>query len=908
VLSNVASFEPLPLRAINRDLPADLEAVVMKCLEKDRSARYDSARALADDLGRFLAGEPVLANAGLGYRLRKRLRKHARLVAGAGVALALLLTVLGYALWQRHQTARREELARSFTEHVARIESLARYSALARLHDARADRARIRAEMSALDGEIRAAGAIAAGPGHYALGCGYLALGEDERAAQELEAAWQGGFRAPRAAYALALATGHLYQRALRAVERVSSAELREQRRGEIGRRYRDPALLYLRASRGAEVPSLDYVAALIAFYEGRYDEALRSLDAIDKLDGGVKLAWFYEAPLLRGEILRARGRAHRLKGEQEQAAADFEAGRRAFAVAAGVGESDPVVHEALGELEYSALVAELYGRAEIMPPFDRGIAAADRALAILPDRVEALSLRARLERSLAEHGASRGDDVTALLTRATADAQRAVELAPAQRDARLELARTWRQWGEFRQIRGEDPAEQLGRAIEISNAIALAERDYDFHVHLGLCFALWANYQEQLGLDSQENRSRAIDAYNKAIQLNERLSDVWMNLGINYCYRAEQPRNRDADGDIARALDALERGHALVPRHIVPFFYRGRLHLLRARHSMATGGDPGPELTLALTAYREGLGINQRIPQLHSGIGTVLIEQARIAWDRGADPFPLLAQAKASYDEAAAVAPSFATAHHNAGKALTARALYLRARLEDPEATLRDAVAAFHRALALTPDDAEVWANLGMAEAIWAAAALDAGRSPAASLTQALAAVDRALAKAPRLKEALLADAETKAAQARWRSRTGQGSEQDFNAAASSFARALEVAPEDAAARVEYAAFCLTSASGPDEKLQDPTPALERGLDLTEQALKMRPSWPDALVLRGGLRLARARRAARGEQQRTLAGGAADDLRRALAANPNLRSRWRASANDAARLAGAAQ
>ena len=44
-------------------------------------ARYDSARALAEDLDRFLAGEPVLARPpGLGYRLRKKARKH-RLVA-----------------------------------------------------------------------------------------------------------------------------------------------------------------------------------------------------------------------------------------------------------------------------------------------------------------------------------------------------------------------------------------------------------------------------------------------------------------------------------------------------------------------------------------------------------------------------------------------------------------------------------------------------------------------------------------------------------------------------------------------------------------------------------------------------------------------------------------------------------
>jgi len=63
VLLRVCNDEPARPRAIKPDVPADLEAIAMKCLEKERAARYDSARALADDLARFLAGEPVAARA-----------------------------------------------------------------------------------------------------------------------------------------------------------------------------------------------------------------------------------------------------------------------------------------------------------------------------------------------------------------------------------------------------------------------------------------------------------------------------------------------------------------------------------------------------------------------------------------------------------------------------------------------------------------------------------------------------------------------------------------------------------------------------------------------------------------------------------------------------------------------------
>jgi serine/threonine-protein kinase len=899
ILTHIATQEPRSPRAGEPSIPVDLEAIVMKCLEKAPSARYDSARALAEDLDRFLAGEPVAARrAGLGYRLRKRLSRHRRLVVAGAVALVLLGTAVGWGVKGRLEAAARERLARRFTEQVEHIEATARYSALARLHDIRGDHKALRAEMAALDEEIRREGTNAEGPGHYALGRGYLALGDDDQAVAHLDRAWQHGFREPRVAYALALATGHVYQAKLREAERIEQKEAREAKRKEIEGRYRGPVLGYLRDSAGADVPSTEYVAALVAFYEGRLDEALGHLDEI-----GGGLAWFYEAPALRGEILRARAALHRQNGEGEQAVADLDTGRRAFAAAAAIGESDPAVHVALGELEYSALVFELYGAGKVEPVFDRGVRALGHALDVLPDHFSALVLRARLQRSLAEYRGNRGEDVTEVLTRATADAQRAIEVAPARPDAKLELGRVWRQWGELRERRSQDPGTQLGKAIEIANAIAPADRDYPFHVHLGLCFMIWADYQDSVGADAQQNRSRAIDAYRSAIRINDRQNDAWLNLGINYCRRAEQPRNRDADGDIGRALAALERGRALGPKHIVPYFYGGRLHVLRARRNQAAGGDPRPDLARAVATYRDGLTINARVPQLHSGIGTVLLDQARAAWDRGLDPFPFIDQARTSYEQALAVAPTFAIAHGKIGVAFSERAVFQRARGEDPAASVREAVAAFRRASERTPDDASTWAGLAMAHAVAAGYDLDRLRDPTASLAQARAAVDLALARTTKVKEVMLADGEVKAVQALWRARTGPGRTEDFATAAQSFAKALDLAPDDPGGRVQYGRLCRGWASWRKNRRQDPIPALRQGLDLAEQALAMRPGWPDALVLRASLLLDRADSTPRDEERRALAARAADDFRRALMANANLAAMWRGPATRAERL-----
>ncbi len=60
-LSQVIHNEPILLRQLNPAIPRDLETIVHKCLEKAVSRRYSTPRALADDLARFLAGEPIAA-------------------------------------------------------------------------------------------------------------------------------------------------------------------------------------------------------------------------------------------------------------------------------------------------------------------------------------------------------------------------------------------------------------------------------------------------------------------------------------------------------------------------------------------------------------------------------------------------------------------------------------------------------------------------------------------------------------------------------------------------------------------------------------------------------------------------------------------------------------------------------
>ncbi len=124
IARTISEAEPVPPRRHDPAIPADLEAIVLRALAKEKERRYQSAASFARDIERYLAGAPVEARSGSGwYLLRKAVLVNRNRLALAAAALLVLMAAGIAVAWSVNNAAASARRA-AFEKDQARAESV----------------------------------------------------------------------------------------------------------------------------------------------------------------------------------------------------------------------------------------------------------------------------------------------------------------------------------------------------------------------------------------------------------------------------------------------------------------------------------------------------------------------------------------------------------------------------------------------------------------------------------------------------------------------------------------------------------------------------------------------------------------------------------------------------------------
>jgi len=640
--------EPLPLRTGTRQVPADLEAVIFKCLDKRPDHRYASARALAEELRRYLAGEPVLARrvTRLGI-LWRRAKRHPVMTATVAAAILAMAVAAGVTFTSVATSRRQTKEAHELGQRVSRAEAAMRVAHLLPPHDLSREKALVRQEMSVVRRDMGRFRRGARAAGHYALGRGHLALGEPAEARRELEQAWQMGFRTSEVALALAQAHAELLRARLDRVRRQQDEDARKVGLALADRELRQPAERFLAAVGGEHSHEVLLVQGLLELAAREPTGAQRRADELSALDpGSAELA--ARADGMRGEAYLQQAMELRWGADHERHQQMLEQAREAFERAVGTLRSEPTLH--LGLCRAWVGMAEKEADTGLSPvgSLARAEETCGLAMRVDPSQAGPLLKLGSAHLTLAQFWLRRGSEPAAPLDRATELAQHALRIDPSSYEAVTIEGTALMLRAEWQYERPSVSAKLLSEAIVMFGRAQELDpsRPEAFHLQ-GNALLTLVDHQNTMGEDPAATIGAALAAFEKALALPEgrthrifnSLAVAYTNLGWMQRLRGEDPRE-----SLRKGIEAVDQAISMSPDYLTALNSRGLALWELAEYAAATGADPLSDFQRAEEAFGRMIALDPSRMVAHTNSAGVLLGKARWQLLQGIDPGASLA------------------------------------------------------------------------------------------------------------------------------------------------------------------------------------------------------------------------------------------------------------------------
>lgn len=849
ILVKVASVEPPAPRTVRPDIPKDLETIILKCLEKEQTRRYETAAALADDLRSFLGGEPIQARrADWTYRLAKTIRKH-RPLAAVVLAAVLAIGVIGGLALRSVWRARQEVvLAQAFAQEIKEMESTMQRAFMLPLHDIRPENTEVRDRMDRIESRMVSEGSVARGPGQYALGRGHLVLGQYPEALRYLRLTWDGGYRNPDVASALGTTLGEIYKLERNRAIRLTNETARDQRLEDIQREFRDPALQYLQ-QRSEQDPAKQAIAkGLIALYEERFDEGLELAKIALERDPTL-----YEAHLLEADIEIASGTVRFGSGDIEEAERHYANAGVALAQAVEIGRSDPAVHKSRCRLMTMTLESSIQRGMAEEEDFTRAANICGDGLRVNPDDVGALAAVSQLSWRWGTQLMKIGADPVPVLQNCVEMATRAISLDPTNQAALNDLGVGYSKLGHNDLKKGNDPTVYLQKAIEaFDRATAIESSGHQAFNNRGLVRWRLGQWAMAVGEEPLPHLENAAEDFRSSLQIVDNDPIALVNLGA--------------------------------------------VLLTAGMYELSDGLDPTESIDEAIAVFEQTLEINPRMAVALNSLGAAFTIRAE--WEKGigVDPRGSLDRAMETFERSAKENPNSTVVFSNLGSAAATRGHYELDMGEDPTDSLDEALGWLDKALEINPRNANGLFNRASIHRLWALHQIEHGLDPSVEMAAAIADLDRVATINSGFIGLWVERTRVQNLEARHLMSQGRDPSTVLDRSQQTIEHAITNNPNIGEAHVEVARIHLFRLVWDLIDRDQRESEADDGLEAIVKALDANPKLADAFKVRGSIVLERTSDLSTGPAQMVAAAAAVEAFERALVLNPVL---WRTIAEE---------
>ena len=716
---------PLPAAARARRIPRSVYPVLRRALSVSPADRFPSMAALLA----ALAPAP-------------RSRRGRAIAIGAILAvLATIAGTAGYAIDLRRAADERTEFVSRLRGMAPDLRTQLRAAHMLPLHDIRPAREQVRSAMRDLERQIATrAGQDAIGLGKFVLGEAARALGDHERAAELLEAAWAAGERGPDLDAALGSELGASYESRFRTIQASVEATRRDAELRAIEQRYRDPAIVHLRAALAAGKGSPAYLEALIAFHDHRFAEASARAHA-----AFAEAPTFYEAGELEADAHNAAGNQVIAAGHHDAAEAEFATARQIFERVLEIARSDDAAWLLDGSMIWDHVIALGSGKATDGLAV-QAVTALHKAQQINPDNWKAFLREAQIELGHGNQEIFEARDPSVYVTKVLALVEQARRHAGEPPEVERYLCDAHWELAEYQDVNGIDPRAELATALAGCRAAAQGAATAAAYESLAGTYSSLARYQGNHGIDPTPSFELAERSYRAALAL---VDDPTLRYDFARMWTRRATIQASHGQDPGPAVDAaLAEYNAMLRLHVnhgMALSGAGEALAVRARSELANHDAAAATIARAHAAIDPAIA---REPTLaiallaHLAVSEV---DGELLLQRGADPAPAVARMRGDVEtlidrhavEAAAqlwlcqaelLAARWALAHGNPVAPILVRA-----------------AAAAARARTVDPQSARAWTASAEVERLRA----EAG-SPTA-IAEGLGFVDRAIAIDPR-------------------------------------------------------------------------------------------------------------------------------------------------------------